>query len=86
MHVDAHITLPWYLSLEEAHDEVDAVEKLVVKHADAEMEFFIHADPCLPISCPICSKKDCKVRKADFVKRLEWTKENMLPDTKHTIK
>jgi cation diffusion facilitator family transporter len=86
LHVDAHITLPWYLSLEEAHDEVDAVEKLVVKQADAEMEFFIHADPCLPKSCPICSKKDCKVRKADFAKRLEWTKENMLPDAKHTIK
>lgn len=86
LHVDAHITLPWYLSLEEAHDEVDAVEKLVVKEVSAEMEFFIHADPCLPKSCPICAKADCKVRKAEFVKRLEWTRENMLPDAKHTIK
>lgn len=85
LHVDAHITLPWYLSLEQAHDEVEAVEKLVTKEVGAEMEFFIHADPCLPKCCPICSVQNCKVRKADQVKKLEWTKENMLPDAKHTI-
>jgi cation diffusion facilitator family transporter len=85
LHVDAHITLPWYLSLEQAHDEVEAVERLVTKEIGAEMEFFIHADPCLPKSCPICSVQDCKVRKAIQVKKLEWTKENMLPDAKHTV-
>jgi cation diffusion facilitator family transporter len=85
LHVDAHITLPWYLSLEQAHDEVEAVETLVTKEIGAEMEFFIHADPCLPKSCPICSVQDCKVRKAMQVKKLEWTKENMLPDAKHTV-
>lgn len=85
LHVDAHITLPWYLSLEQAHDEVEAVEKLVTKEIGAEMEFFIHADPCLPKSCPICSVQNCKVRKATQVKKLEWTKTNMLPDAKHTI-
>jgi cation diffusion facilitator family transporter len=85
LHVDAHITLPWYLSLEQAHDEVEAVETLVTKEIGAEMEFFIHADPCLPKSCPICSVQDCQVRKAMQVKKLEWTKENMLPDAKHTV-
>ncbi|CAN5176485.1 cation diffusion facilitator family transporter [soil metagenome] len=86
LHVDAHITLPWYLSLEKAHDEVEAVEKLVVKEIGAEMEFFIHADPCLPKSCSICSVKNCPERKSEQIKKLEWTKENMLPDAKHFIK
>ncbi|MEO5643313.1 MAG: cation diffusion facilitator family transporter [Bacteroidia bacterium] len=85
LHVDAHITLPWYLSLEQAHDEVDSVEKLVTKEIGAEMEFFIHADPCLPKCCPICLVQNCKVRKAALVKKLDWTKENMLPDAKHTL-
>ena len=84
LHVDAHITLPWYLSLEKAHDEVDAVEKLVVKEIGEEMEFFIHADPCLPKSCSICSVQNCPERKFPQVKKLEWTKANMLPDEKHT--
>ncbi|HET6991863.1 MAG TPA: cation diffusion facilitator family transporter [Bacteroidia bacterium] len=85
LHVDAHITLPWYLSLEKAHDEVEAVEDLVVKEVDAEMEFFIHADPCLPKSCSICSVQNCPERKFEQVKKLEWTKENMLPDAKHSV-
>jgi cation diffusion facilitator family transporter len=85
LHVDAHITLPWYLSLEKAHDEVDAVEKLVVKEIGTEMEFFIHADPCLPKSCSICSVKKCPVRQHEQIKKLEWTKENMLPDAKHSV-
>jgi divalent metal cation (Fe/Co/Zn/Cd) transporter len=85
LHVDAHITLPWYLSLEQAHDEVEAVETLVTKEIGAEMEFFIHADPCLPKCCPVCAVQNCKVRRAALVKKLEWTKANMLPDAKHTI-
>ena len=85
LHVDAHITLPWYLTLELAHAEVDAVEKLVTKEIGTEMEFFIHSDPCLPKSCAICSVKNCPERKHEQVKKLEWTKENMLPDSKHTI-
>lgn len=85
LHVDAHITLPWYLSLEKAHDEVDAVEKLVSKEIGAEMEFFIHADPCLPRSCPICTVAECPHRKAPYEKTLAWTEANMLPDRKHGI-
>lgn len=85
LHVDAHITLPWYLSLEQAHDEVDAVEKLVAKKIGAEIEFFIHADPCLPRSCPICSIHECPHRKAPHEKTLAWTETNMLPDRKHGL-
>jgi cation diffusion facilitator family transporter len=85
LHVDAHITLPWYLSLELAHAEVEAVEELIKKEIGAEMEFFIHADPCLPKSCAICSVKNCPERKSEQVKKLQWTKENMLPDAKHDV-
>ena len=85
LHIDAHITLPWYDNLEESHAEVTAVENLITEKLEGEVEFFIHADPCLPLSCPICPIKDCKVRKVGFVKRLDWTLENMLPDQKHRL-
>jgi cation diffusion facilitator family transporter len=85
LHMDAHITLPWYDDLEKSHTEVTLVESLIKKQLGDEFEFFIHADPCLPISCPICVVQNCPVRKAEFVKRLEWTLENLLPDKKHRL-
>lgn len=84
LHVDAHITLPWYLSLVDAHEEVTAVEKVIRDEMGEEVEFFIHADPCLPTSCSICPLDNCPKRQAERVKKLEWTLENMLPDRKHT--
>ncbi len=85
VHVDCHMTLPWYYTLEEAHTEVDAVDKLATQEFNHEIEFFIHSDPCLPKSCFICTMERCKVRRHDFVKRLEWDMGNVLPDAKHTI-
>lgn len=85
VHVDCHMTLPWYYTLEESHKEVDDLDKLVTKEFSHEIEFFIHADPCVPKSCSICEIQDCKVRQYDFVKRLDWTMVNVLPDEKHTL-
>ena len=84
VHVDCHMTLPWYYTLEESHKEVDALDKLATIEFSHEIEFFIHADPCLPKSCSICEIKNCQVRKNEFVKRLEWNMSNVLPDAKHT--
>ncbi len=85
LHVDAHITLPWYDSLEDTHTEVTAVENLIKEKTEGDVELFIHADPCLPTSCAICAIKNCTYRKNDFVKKLDWNMENMLPDTKHKL-
>lgn len=85
LHVDAHITLPWYDNLETSHSEVSLVENQIKKHLGDELELFIHADPCLPSSCPICVVQNCPVRKSVFVKQLEWNLENLLPDKKHKL-
>jgi len=85
LHVDAHITLPWYQSLEESHAEVEAVQHLMEQEMGAEMEFFIHADPCIEFSCRVCPVEICAHRKHAMEKRLQWTTDNILPDRKHVL-
>lgn len=85
LHMDAHLTLPWYDSLEDSHNEMIAVENIVKEDMGDEIEFFIHADPCPPTSCPVCTLGTCVERKSPFVKKLDWTIENLQPDSKHRI-
>ncbi len=85
LHIDAHITLPWYDNLESIHKEVSDLENLIKEKTEGDVELFIHADPCLPISCDICSILDCTFRKSKFVKKLDWNLSNMLPDKKHQL-
>jgi cation diffusion facilitator family transporter len=85
LHVDCHLTVPWYLNVHEAHIEVEALDKLIRKEFGESIELFVHTDGCLPISCPICIKADCPVRQHPFQQRLEWTLENILSNEKHTV-
>jgi cation diffusion facilitator family transporter len=86
LHIDAHITLPWYDNLETTHHEVIAVENLIKEKIHEDIEFFIHSDPCIPSSCAICSIIDCQVRTNAFEQKLEWTLKNLLPNKKHSLK
>jgi cation diffusion facilitator family transporter len=83
LHLDAHLTVPWYLNVHDAHKEIDSVSGLVRKEFGESMELFIHSDGCLDFSCTICSKKDCAVRKHPQVERVEWTVENISTNQKH---
>ena len=83
LHLDFHLTLPWYLNLHEAHDEIDKIDQLIREKFGESVEMFVHTDGCVDFSCKICSKKDCKVRQADFEKRIEWNVENISSNEKH---
>jgi cation diffusion facilitator family transporter len=84
-HIDCHLTVPWYLNVIEAHKEVEELGSLIKKEFGTVFELFVHTDPCLDFSCPICTKNDCMVRKQHFKKRVEWTIENVLKDKKHSL-
>jgi len=84
-HVDCHLTLPWYINIEEAHKEVDFLEKELVKTLKGNTEVFIHVDPCVPKSCSICQIKNCLERKQETKKKLIWTTENLLQNNKHSL-
>ncbi|NML58075.1 cation diffusion facilitator family transporter [Chryseobacterium cheonjiense] len=84
LHIDAHITLPWYYSLCDAHNEMEKMIILLAKNTKRSVEFNFHMDDCKPISCPICQIADCPVRERDFIKRVTWTPENVTCVDKHT--
>lgn len=85
LHVDCHLTVPWYLNVHEAHLEIDALANLVRKNFGESLELFVHSDGCLDFSCKICNKKECNVRKHAFEKRIELTVENISRDKKHEV-
>ena len=85
LHVDCHLTVPWYLKVAEAHGEIEALAILIRHEFGESLELFVHNDPCLPISCPICTKSDCQVRQLAFQKRVEWTLQNISDDKKHEL-
>ena len=83
LHVDAHITLPFYWKLEKVHEEMDAVDDLLNRNSEiANIEVFIHPDPCLPVLCEHCLVKDCVERKSNFREEVKWTKEGMMKNRK----
>lgn len=84
-HIDCHLTLPYYLELSEAHEDLKAIELIVNTEfkSGGETEFFIHIDPCVPVCCHYCSLEKCPVRKEAFTGLITWTKENVLPNRKH---
>jgi cation diffusion facilitator family transporter len=83
LHIDCHLTIPWYLNVVEAHTEVEELASLIKKEFGDAIELFVHTDPCLDFSCPICTKDNCQVRKHPFRKRVEWTLKDILTDKKH---
>jgi cation diffusion facilitator family transporter len=86
LHMDCHLTVPWYLNVREAHVEIEQLGELVKNEYGEAVELFVHSDGCQEFSCRICSKKDCLVRQHEFVEKLEWTIENIAKDSKHRLK
>src|ERR1044072_3570583 len=85
LHIDCHLTVPWYLNVHEAHLEIDELTKLIRDEFGDSIEFFIHTDGCLEFSCRICSKKDCPVRQHAQERKIEWTVANISNNQKHTV-
>lgn len=85
LHLDCHLTVPWYFNVHEAHREIDALSGLVRQRYGESVELFVHSDGCLDYSCAICDKADCPVRKHAFEKKIHWTMENISSNHKHTI-
>lgn len=85
LHCDCHLTVPWYLNVNEAHGEIEALGALIKNEFGEAVELFVHSDGCKEYSCRICAKQNCMVRVHEFEKRITWTIENISHDAKHDI-
>ncbi|MDR2206383.1 MAG: cation diffusion facilitator family transporter [Flavobacteriaceae bacterium] len=85
LHIDAHLTLPWYFQLRNAHSEMEEVIKQIVEHSDRNIEFNFHLDDCKPDSCEICQISNCAFREKPFVKKIDWNAENIAQPHKHFL-
>jgi cation diffusion facilitator family transporter len=85
IHMDCHLTVPWYFNVHQAHDEIDRLSGLVKQHFGDSVELFVHSDGCLDFSCALCEKMECEVRKNAFEKKIVWTMENISSNKKHQL-
>jgi len=84
LHVDAHMTLPWYYQVVQADEEIHKVEGLIKDHfSTQEIEVFIHIDGCLPFQCKLCQIMECTERKEAFKGLLKWDEQNVWMDARH---
>ena len=85
LHIDAHLTLPWYFELRKAHEEMEETYKLISENSSRAIEFNFHLDDCKPFSCEICQLSECKIRQRPFVKKIEWDENNISQIGKHDV-
>ena len=85
LHIDAHLTLPWYYELRKAHNEMEDLYKLIGTNTDRTIEFNFHLDDCKPTSCEICELWECPVRQMPFIKKIEWNAKTIAQVGKHSV-
>jgi cation diffusion facilitator family transporter len=85
LHLDCHLTVPYYFTVNEGHEEVKQLEDMTRVNFGESVEMFVHLDGCLFSQCAICSKHDCPVRKHPYEARVSWTVENVSTNKKHAF-
>lgn len=85
IHIDAHITLPYYLDLRKMDSEIQKLKVLVNNALNTEVELFLQADPCDPECCHYCRKEDCPVRFEKKSIDMEWDYKRLVLNQKHYL-
>ena len=83
-HVDAHLVVPEFWSVDRAHELAETLAARVIKELGVEGELAFHTDPCHHIYCAMCDLDDCPVRREPFHARPRLTLEEAVqPDMPH---
>lgn len=85
IHIDCHVTMPFYYTVEQAHESAERMHQLIEGHYGSSIEIFVHIDPCLPTSCKICAVENCPKRSEPFQRHEPWTTENAMKNRKHGL-
>ncbi|MCE7068433.1 cation diffusion facilitator family transporter [Dyadobacter sp. CY326] len=82
LHIDCHLTLPYYWELQKVHETIHNFENILKESHTGETEIFVHADPCLYQCCYFCRIADCPVRQHAFIKDIEWDATSLVKNEK----
>ncbi|WP_185877801.1 cation diffusion facilitator family transporter [Blattabacterium cuenoti] len=73
LHIDCHLTVPWFFNIKEANKEVRKLTILTKYKFGTKVELSVHVDACSKFDCIFCFNKTCQVRKHPFHKKILWT-------------
>jgi len=80
-HVDAHLVVPEFWSVERSHELAEDLAARVIKEVGVEGEMALHTDPCHRVYCAMCDLDACPVRREPFQGRPALTLEEAVqPD------
>ncbi len=83
-HVEAHLVVPEFWSVDRAHGVSEDVAALVIQDLGVEGEMVFHTDPCHRIYCATCDLEDCPIRREPFLGATPLTLEEAVqPDMPH---
>lgn len=80
-HIDAHVVVPEFWTIEKAHDRLDVFENNVIGEYEYGGEANFHLDPCKRRYCSVCDYADCPVRLEPFKSRLPVVLEHLRSKT-----
>jgi len=78
VHVDCHVVVPEFWTVERAHDEAEAMERWLLRRWGREGEIVLHLDPCKRDYCARCPLADCAVRREPFAGRPPVTRATIV--------
>jgi cation diffusion facilitator family transporter len=76
-HVEAHVVVPRFWSVSQAHDFSDAFEREIVNRVGQDADCIFHLDPCRSAYCRTCRVEPCPVRAHAFAEDRDWTLETL---------
>ncbi len=80
-HVDAHLVVPEFWTVEQAHEFGNSFERRIVNALGIDAEIAFHIDPCHRQFCAQCEVAPCPIRTAPFATRSSITlDEAVRPD------
>jgi cation diffusion facilitator family transporter len=76
-HVDLHLVVPRYFTMDDAHRSGDVLEIELAHAFEGEADFVVHLDPCRPLHCSGCAMPACAMRGAPLEKPVAFTAEHL---------
>lgn len=85
LHIDCHMQMPYYFTLEQVHTQLHDIEELIRTRFAVEVEMFVHADPCTFAACSLCLMPNCPVRRHPLQHEVPWNLHNAVKNERHRL-